>query len=403
MKSPSQSSTGARPFFLLLAGLFFGLGACSDDPTNPDTDDPDDDVVPTKVSLAAELVVSGIPNPVFLTSPAGDDRLFVIEREGRIRVVKDDALLAVPFLDLSDIVSTGNERGLLSMAFHPGYASNGHFYVNFTDEDGDTRVVRYTVSAAADVAAPSSGTLILQVDQPFANHNGGHILFGPDGMLYIAMGDGGGANDPDDEGQNTGSLLGALLRIDVDGGSPYAIPATNPFVGDATGRPEIWAWGLRNPWRISFDTPSGMLYVADVGQNRWEEVNAVPTSEAGLNYGWSVMEGPECFGTETCDKTGLVLPVLSYRIGTEGCAVIGGHVYRGSAIPGIVGHYFYSDFCTGWLRSFRLSGGAAVDKKEWPVGDLGRIVSMGVDSDGELYLLSQSGSGSVYRLVNDPD
>jgi glucose/arabinose dehydrogenase len=397
MKASPQGPAMARPLSLLLAGLF--LAACGDDSTGPDDGDPGNG---SGLSLAAELVVSGVPDPVDLRSPPGDERLFVVEQGGRIRIVRDGALLDEPFLDLGGLVSTGgSEQGLLSMAFHPGYASNGWFFVNYTDVGGDTRVVRYTVSTDPDQADPSSGSLVLQVQQPFGNHNGGHILFGPDGMLYVAMGDGGDGGDPEGNGQNPATLHGALLRLDVDGGEPYGIPADNPFVGDLDARDEIWAWGLRNPWRISFDPPTGMLYVADVGQDRWEEVNAVPASQPGLNYGWNVMEGPECFATDPCDTTGLVLPVLSYRIGAEGCAIIGGGVYRGSGIPDLVGHYFYSDFCGGWLRSFRLDGGEAVDEEEWPVGDLGRILSMGVDSAGELYLLSLAQGGSVFRLVQE--
>jgi glucose/arabinose dehydrogenase len=285
------------------------------------------------------------------------------------------------------------------MACHPEYAANGLFFVNYTDVEGDTRVVRYSVSADPNAADPASGVPILHVEQPFGNHNGGHILFGPDGMLYIALGDGGSGGDPQGHGQDTGTLLGTILRIDVDG-DPYVIPPDNPFVDDPAGRDEIWGFGLRNPWRVSFDEPSETFYVADVGQNRWEEINAVPAAEPGLNYGWNIMEGEECFEAETCDESGLVLPVLTYRTGPEGCAVIGGDVYRGSRIPDIVGHYFYSDWCQGWLRSFRLEDGEAQDQREWDVGDLGRILSLGTDAEGELYLLSST-DGTVYRLIRD--
>jgi len=388
-----------RPGTTVLAALFL-LPGCESGPADPDAP-PDPNDPGSGLALAAELVVSGTPNPVHLTAPSGDDRLFVVEQGGRIRVVKDGELLQEPFLDVSGQVSTGgNEQGLLSMAFHPEYAASGYFYVNFTDTSGDTRVVRYSVSSSdPDVADPASGLLILEVAQPFGNHNGGHILFGPDGMLYVAMGDGGSGGDPQGHGQNTATLHGNLLRLDVDGGEPYAVPADNPFVGDPDARDEIWAYGLRNPWRISFDPPAGTLYVADVGQNEWEEVNAVSASEPGLNYGWNVMEGPECFQSDSCDMTGLVLPVLTYRTGPEGCAVIGGHVYRGAAIPDLQGHYLYSDWCQGWVTSFRLDAGEAVDETDWEVGDLGRILSFGEDASGELYLLSSSQGGRVYRLV----
>lgn len=397
MKALPRGPTTVGRLPLLLAGLL--PAACGDDPAGPVNGDPANG---PQVSLAVELVASGIPAPVHLISPPGDDRLLVLEQGGRVRVIRDGELLGTPFLDLSGQVSTsGSEQGLLSMAFHPDYAGNGRFYVNFTDGEGDTRVVRFSVSDDPDVADPGSGALVLEVEQPYANHNGGHIVFGPDGMLYVAMGDGGSGGDPEGHGQDMSTLLGALLRIDVDGGDPYAIPPTNPLVGDPDARDEIWAFGLRNPWRIAFDPPDGVLYVADVGQDRWEEVNAVPASEPGLNYGWNLMEGPECFLTDPCDPVGLVLPVVSYRIGSEGCAVIGGGVYRGSAIPEVLGHYFYSDFCAGWLRSFRLEGGEAVNEVEWPLGDLGRILSMGVDSSGELYLLSTDDGGAVYRIVKE--
>ncbi len=381
--------------------LFLGLGlaagllaACSDD--GADITDPDPD--PAE-GLAVEVVAQGIPEPVHLTAPAGDDRLFVVEQEGRIRVVRDGTLLEAAFLDLREEVTSGGERGLLSLAFHPDYAANGHFFVNYTDTSGDTRVVRYSVSEDPDRADPASATPILSVEQPQGNHNGGHILFGPDGMLYIAMGDGGGGGDPGNHGQNSGTLLGALLRIDVDGGEPYVIPPDNPFVDDPDSRDEIWATGLRNPWRIAFDEVDGVLYLADVGQNRWEEVNAEPADEPGLNYGWNVMEGFECFQADTCSQEGLTLPVLTYRTGQVGRAIVGGSVYRGSALPEVAGHYFYSDWSGGWLRSFRLEGGEAVDERDWGVGDLSPVLSMGEDAAGELYVLSTAGGGTVYRVV----
>jgi glucose/arabinose dehydrogenase len=377
----------------LAAGL---LPACSGD--RADITDPDPD---PQDGITVVVVAQGIPEPVHLTAPPGDDRLFVVEQGGRIRVVRDGAVLEVPFLDLREKVASGGERGLLSMAFHPDYAANGHLYVNYTETSGGTRVVRYSVSGDPDLADPASAVPILSVNQPQANHNGGHILFGPDGMLYIAMGDGGGGGDPGNHGQNPGTLLGALLRIDVDGGEPYAIPQDNPFVGDPDGRDEIWAMGLRNPWRMAFDEGEGILYIADVGQNRWEEVNAAPADEPGLNYGWNVMEGLECFQADTCSQEGLTLPVLTYRTGQAGRAIVGGSVYRGSALPEVAGHYFYSDWSGGWLRSFRLEEGGAVDDRAWDVGDLSPVLSMGEDAAGELYVLSSAGGGTVYRVVPD--
>lgn len=346
--------------------------------------------------LQAQVVASGLASPVHLSSPPGDARLFVVEQAGRVRIIKNGQLLATPFLDLSTRVSSGGERGLLSIAFHPQFASNGHFYVNYTDGSGDTRIERYRVSANPDIADAGSAKLILSVDQPFSNHNGGHILFGQDGMLYVAMGDGGSGGDPLGHAQNLNTLHGALLRIDVDNGDPYGIPVDNPFVGNPNARAEIWAYGLRNPWRVAFDRQAGLLYIADVGQAQWEEVNAAAATASGRNYGWNVMEGPQCFNAGACNTAGLTPPVLAYDH-SEGCSIIGGYVYRGSAQPAIAGHYFYSDFCSGFLRSFVYANGAAIDERQWTVGDLGRVLSFGEDAAGELYVLSQN--GNVYRLA----
>jgi glucose/arabinose dehydrogenase len=345
-------------------------------------------------------VAAGLSNPLLLTAPPADDRLFVVEQVGRVRVIEGGQLLPTPFLDVSALITSGGERGLLGLAFHPSYAQNGYLYVDYTDLQGDTRVVRYTVSGDRNRADPGSATLILTVDQPFPNHNGGLVTFGPDGMLYVGMGDGGSGGDPAGNGQNLRALLGKLLRLDVDGGSPYAVPPDNPFVGRADARPEIWALGLRNPWRFSFDRTAGLLYVADVGQNAREEVSIAAASEAGVNYGWNVTEGSECFGTAACDRTGLRLPVVEYDHSAGDCSITGGYVYRGSdpALASVRGHYFYSDFCGGWLRSFRVSAdGSVADRREWSVGELGNVLSFGEDAAGALYVLT--GGGRVYALV----
>jgi glucose/arabinose dehydrogenase len=378
--------------------FLLALTACSSDTgTNPAPPPPPPPPAPpppsAEFSLATETVATGLTRPLYLTAPAADDRLFIVEQTGRIRIVKNGNVLAAPFLDLSSKVSGGGEQGLLSMAFHPDYGANGLFYVNFTGDDGDTRIERYAVSAHPDIADADSAVPILSVPQPFTNHNGGHILFGPDGMLYVALGDGGGAGDPSNNGQNSGTLLGSLLRLDVDGGDPYAVPGSNPFGN------EIWAIGLRNPWRIAFDRAEGTLYIADVGQASVEEVNVVDDDESGLNYGWRIMEGSSCFGGGGCDDAGLVLPELEYDHG-EGCSVTGGFVYRGSALPEIVGHYFYSDFCRGFLRSFRFDGEDATELVDWDVGGLGSVLSFGQDAVGELYVLSDN--GRVVKLVRAP-
>lgn len=352
---------------------------------------------PARESLAVETVFTGLDNPVYVTAPAGDPRLFVVEQPGRIRVARGGRLMTRPFLDITSRVGSGGERGLLSMAFHPRYAVNGFFYVNYTDRHGDTRIERFHVSADPDVADSASAKLILGIAQPYANHNGGHLLFGPDGMLYIPTGDGGAGGDPHGNGQNPNALLGKLLRVDVDHGDPYAIPADNPFARGG-GRGEIWARGLRNPWRIAFDAVTGLLYIADVGQNRWEEVNVQPAATPGLNYGWNKMEGSHCYGLPLCGKSGLVLPAVEYDH-DSGCSVIGGFVYRGRALPFITGQYFYSDWCRGWLRSIRVTNGRATSPRAWEVagGPLGSVVSFGQDAAGELYIASQN--GNVYRLV----
>jgi len=389
----STSPPISRPS-VCLALLAAALLGCSDDAGRPDPVDPGGP------ALAVREVASGLSNPLYLTAPPGDDRLFVVEQVGRIRVIEGGQLLPTAFLDVSGVISSGGEQGLLGLAFHPQYAQNGHLYVDYTDQQGDTRVVRYTVSADRSRADPASATLLLTVDQPFANHNGGLVTFGPDGMLYVGLGDGGSGADPLGNGQNLRTLLGKLLRLDVDAGSPYAIPPDNPFVGQSDALPEIWALGLRNPWRFSFDRTASRLYVADVGQDAREEVSVAEASEPGVNYGWNVMEGRQCYAAATCDPTGLRLPVLEYDHSAGECSITGGYVYRGSdpALAAVRGHYFYSDLCGGWLRSFRIADdGSVADQREWPVGDLGSVLSFGEDAAGALYVLS--GSGRVLALV----
>ncbi len=352
---------------------------------------------PTPDSVRLQTIASGLSSPVDLQSPAGDSRQFVVEQPGRIRIIQNGQLVSTPFLDIRSKVGSGGERGLLGLAFHPNFATNRFFYVNYTDLSGDTRVERYTVPAATpNIADPATAKLIITIDQPASNHNGGQLQFGPDGKLYIGMGDGGGGGDTDNHAQNRGDLLGDLLRVDVDAGDPYGIPADNPYATSTQFRGEIWAYGLRNPWRFSFDRTSGLLFVADVGQNEFEEINAVSATQANINYGWRLMEGAHCFNPSNCNTNGLQLPVHEYSH-NDGCSVTGGYVYRGSAIPGIVGHYFYSDFCSGFLKSFRVVNGAATDHRTWSVGDLGNVLSFGVDAAGELYVLTQN--GQVRKLV----
>jgi hypothetical protein len=353
-------------------------------------------------SARLHLVTAQLASPLYLTAPPGDTaRLFVVEQGGRIRVLVHDTLLPRAFLDVSGHITAGGEQGLLSAAFHPDFARNGRVYVYFTDRGGDTRVVRYLVSADPNVADSTSGDTVLAVAQPFANHNGGLLLFGPDGKLYVGLGDGGSGGDPQGNGQSLTTLLGKVLRLDVDGASGYAIPPDNPFVGQSGARAEIWLYGLRNPWRFSFDRVTRDLYVADVGQGAWEEVNVLPASSpGGANYGWNVMEGDHCYAAASCNRAGLVPPVSEYSH-AEGCSVTGGYVYRAGRVTTLEGRYLYGDFCAGWVRSFRYSGGRALDATEWPaLAVSGGLSSFGEDARGDVYVTSLS--GSLYRIVARP-
>lgn len=353
------------------------------------------------VPVALAAIASGLSFPVYLTSPPGDERLFVVEKGGTIRVRTGAGFAATPFLDLTGRVSTESERGLLGLAFPPDFATTGRFAVHYTDPAGDTRVSLFTVSPEPDVADPASETIVLAAEQPFSNHNGGQIVFGPDGLLYIGLGDGGSGGDPDGRAQRLDDLLGSILRIDVATGSPSAVPPDNPFAQTSGARPEIWSYGLRNPWRFSFDRATGDLYIGDVGQSRWEEVNYAPATEGagrGVNYGWNRMEGRHCYASAQCDRTGLALPVLEYGHGGGACAVTGGYVYRGTAIPELAGHYFYADYCQGFVRSFRIENGAAVDRFDWPtLRPGGTVTSFGEDAAGELYVVT--GEGGVFKIV----
>jgi len=371
------------------------------DPTATDPGDPPEDAAVT--ALAMQLVASGLDDPLDLQAPPGDSRLFVVEQPGRIRIVRDGNLLPQPFLDLSRSILGGFERGLLGLAFHPDYAANGRFFVNYTDGRGDTRIAEFRVSSDPDRADPGSERLVLGVAQPFQNHNGGGLAFGPDGYLYAGLGDGGSGGDPFDNAQNLGVPLGKMLRLDVDGALPFAIPPDNPFASEPGVFPAIWAYGLRNPWRFAFDAETGDLYIADVGQELIEEIDVgFAQGGGGENYGWNVTEGSLCFSPSSgCSTDGITMPVLEYDHG-DGCSVTGGYVYRGSALSGLQGVYFYSDFCTPFVRSFRLAGGRATEATDWtaqvdPEGRLEGVLSFGTDASGELYILDRS--GSVYRVV----
>jgi uncharacterized protein (TIGR03437 family) len=350
-------------------------------------------------SVRLHRVLTGINQPTDVQSPRDrSGRLFILEQPGRILVVRNGAILATPFLDIRGRVGCCGERGLLGLAFPLNFAAKQHFYINYTDLQGHTNISRFRVSANPDVADIASEELLLRIAQPFSNHNGGGLVFNErDGFLYIGTGDGGSGGDPENNGQRTDTLLGKMLRIDVESGvSPYAVPPSNPFANNPGYRPEIWATGLRNPWRYSFDRATGDLWIADVGQNRAEEVNYQPaTSAGGENYGWRLMEGLECYPPgSACSRQGLTPPVLEYTR-TLGCSVTGGFVYRGDRWPALHGTYLYGDFCTGNIWGVRRAG-AGWDNQMVVNRSGASITSFGEDENGEIYV---AGSGALYLVT----
>lgn len=391
------------PVLALSLSLLLLAGCDSDDNLFPPPADGD---------LVLTAYASGFSQPVHITHAGdGSGRLFVVERAGTVRVIDADTVQEAPFLDITAIVVSGaSEQGLLSIAFPPGFDSeDGHFYAFYTSvvdgglgiAAGDTVISRFHLSNG--IADPASEEILLIVEQPFVNHNGGQLAFGADGYLYIGLGDGGSGGDPQGHGQDRLTLLGTILRIDVESGlDPYQVPQGNPFLGDPNGLDEIWAWGLRNPWRFSFDRQTGDLYIGDVGQGAREEINlhpALPVS-GGINYGWNIMEGSLCFPTSVtdCDQTGLTLPIAEYGHAGGGCsgAVTGGFVYRGTAWPDLQGIYLYGDYCTGVIRGFPVNPGGAVSATI--LLDTGLAIStLGEDEAGELYLAAYQ-SGDIYRI-----
>jgi glucose/arabinose dehydrogenase len=343
-----------------------------------------------------QQIATGFTRPLYLTHAGdGTGRLFVIEQAGVIKIIRNGQTLATPFLDIRDRVESGGERGLLSVAFHPKYKENGRFFVNYTArKQGVLKsvIAEYKVSQTNSDIADRTERVILEIEQPFANHNGGLNKFGPDGFLYIGLGDGGGAGDPLNAGQSLDTLLGKILRIDIEK-KPYAIPQENPFVGRANAQGEIWAYGLRNPWRFSFDRCTGRLFSGDVGQNRLEEIDLI---EKGKNYGWRTMEGSQCFDPPTlCNTQGLELPIAEYDH-SLGCSVTGGYVYRGTQYPALVGHYLFGDFCSGRIWSL-----AQASSSKWTMRQLidspFSISSFGEDEQGELYIAHYG--GAIYRVA----
>lgn len=389
-------------FILIVAMSLIGIGVLQAQTT------PSGEVVapitlrataPDPAGVQVVEIAQGFSFPLYVTHAGdGSGRIFVLEQPGKIWIIQDGVRLSEPFLDLApivsqDVLSRYSERGLLGIAFHPNYAENGEFFVNYTDRQGTTQIARYRVSDDPNRADPNSGEILLSIPQPFPNHNGGHMDFGPDGYLYISVGDGGAAGDPLQAGQDRTTLLGTLIRIDVDNtdGAPYGIPEDNPFVGHDRFLPEIWAWGLRNVWRFSFDRETGDVYIADVGQNVWEEVNFQPAdSPGGENYGWNIFEAshPYSMGTPPAD---MVYPIAEYRHTDGNCSVTGGYVYRGELLPDLVGAYFFGDFCTGqiWATYRDLNG-------EWQTNTFinirRQISSFGEDEQGELYVVDYRGA-----------
>jgi glucose/arabinose dehydrogenase len=360
---------------------------------------------PAAFRLEVAPVVMGLRSPLFATHAGdGSGDIYVVEKRGTIRVVENGALREAPFLDIiSNVGSGGSEQGLLGMAFHPDYTTNRFLFVNYTDLNGDTVVARYTANAEGSAADAGSAKRVLFIVQPYANHNGGMLAFGPDGMLWIGTGDGGSGGDPQGNGQDPRTLLGKMLRIDVDSGDPYGIPPDNPFTDGAAALPEIWGVGLRNPWRYSFDRATGDLYVGDVGQGSWEEISLTRAgAPGGVNYGWNIMEGNHCFrGGADCNRTDLVVPIAEYSTHQAGtCAVTGGYVYRGQAYPAMRGGYFYADYCGGQIWAFAAQPDGPTRGTLMLETGL-RISSFGEDEAGELYITAFD--GTLYHLTAQGD
>lgn len=347
-------------------------------------------------TIGLQNFASGFTRPLEITN-AGDDRLFVVEQGGVIKILnKNGTINTTAFLNITGQVSTGNEQGLLGLVFHPNYASNGFFYTNHTNTSGNTVITRYSVNSTnQNLANASSGTVLLTIAQPYANHNGGTLKFGPDGYLYIGMGDGGSGGDPENRAQNINELLGKMLRIDVNSGNPYGIPAGNPYVGIA-GADEIWAIGLRNPWKFSFDKTLGNLWIADVGQNNIEEINIAPATQSGLNYGWRCYEGDDAYNTAGCpSQTSMKFPLKTINHSTGACSVTGGYVYNGTAYPNFKGLYFFTDYCNPQIGMMTSNGTLTYSQ----AFDGNNFSTFGEDKNGELYVADIT-NGNIFKIID---
>lgn len=387
--------------------LLLLIAACGNEPSAPPPPPPPPPPVVTLQQIGT------FRQPTYLTAPPGDTaRVLIAERAGRVLLRKSGVLQGRPFLDLRGRIDSTDENGLFSLAFDPQYAANRRFYAFYTSIGGDIRIVRYLVSATnPDSADGSQADTILAIPHPtagfslpFGNHHGGQLQFGPlDGMLYVSLGDGGCCGDPQLNGQRKKTLNGKLLRIDVSGVTGYTVPPDNPYVADTSYAPEIWSWGFRNPWRFSFDRQTGDLYIGDIGDAAWEEIDAAPAPNAGkgVNFGWSMYEGTHCYHAP-CSTSGISMPLVEYAHVSNNCSVTGGYVYRGTSVTSLIGHYFYGDLCSGFVGSFLLSNGQATQQKNWtqPLSPGGGLVSFGEDARGELYMVLYG--GGVYRIVPAP-
>ena len=371
--------------------------------TTTETTEPAPDLPPLQ-AVELETVFEGFRQPTVITAPEGDERLFVAQRVGVIRILDADRNMLDPaYLDITDrVLAGGIEQGLLGFAFHPDYANNGLFYVYYTDKGGRRQLSEFSVSASdPSIARPDSERVLFEFDQPEdatdIRHYAGQVLFGPDGYLWVSLGDGA---DSRDQGQDPNTMFATVSRIDVNTGDPYGIPADNPFVNGG-GREEVWAYGLRNPWRFAIDPETRTIIIADVGHADQEEINVVSIDDdGGSNFGWSNMEGTRCFHEQDCDPANYTAPWVTYSH-EEGCSVTGGHVYRGSEIPELDGVYFYSDWCSQWIRSFKFDTGELTDEKDWTeeLGTIGQINAFGFDGFGELYAVTHDGTVAKFVAV----